>query len=239
MRRLVAVELFVLRTTPVSLGFVAGFVLVQLVGLVWSITGGSGAAGDVVGVLGSGVLGAMVVLAHGTVLVTGEHRHRTITGTVLAVPARTSVLVAKAVAIAVVGLAVAVLSVGVAVGVGLPSGWLDLGAVDAGVVRAVALLLLALPLYGLLGVGFGAVLVNQTAAVVVPLLWFLAGEAVVVAVGPPWLQAWTPGGASSALGYGLPPSGLLPAWGGALLLLAYATALLVVGAVRFERSDLT
>ncbi len=93
-----------------------------------------------------------------------------------------------------------------------------------------------------IGVGVGALVRNQIAAVVAALAWTFVVEQLLVALWPE-VGRWTPGGAASAvlqLGDLATTRGdLLPVWGGALLLVAYAVVLSVVGArVTLER-DLT
>jgi hypothetical protein len=69
--------------------------------------------------------------------------------------------------------------------------------VNGDIVLRVAGLLLAYPLYALLGVGLGAVLLSQPVAVVVPLLWTALLERLLV---PEDLAAWSLNGVTAALG---------------------------------------
>ncbi|MBC7373823.1 MAG: ABC transporter permease, partial [Frankiales bacterium] len=83
---------------------------------------------------------------------------------------------------------------------------------------------------------------NQIAAVVGSLAWIFVVEQLLVALLPA-VGRWTPGGASSAvlqLGDLASTRGdLLPVWGGALLLVAYAVVLSVLAAQFTLRRDLT
>lgn len=187
----------------------------------------------------------------GALSVTGEFRHRTITPTLLAEPRRSLVLGAKLVAIlpfalvlAVAGTAGTVLGGAATLAImGEPT---LLG--DPEVQRTMVLSVVALVLWALVGVGFGSVLTNQVAAIVVllaftqfvePLLRILlaqfdATEAV---------SKFLPGAAGEAIaGSSLYTSSglaeLLPAWQGALVLVGYAVVLVVIGRLTTFRRDI-
>lgn len=246
MSTLVLTELRKLGTTRSLWGFVAAFFGLQVAWL-WVIAGNVGSLGapsvgsvdHTIAVLGSGGRGALVVLVLGVVLVTGEHRHQTLTGTLLAVPRRSRVLVAKAATVAVLGVAAVVLSVATAAVVGGATAGVDLSVVDGEVVLTLVGMLLAMPLYGLLGVGIGALMVNQTAAILVPLIWFVVAEVLIGSSAFRSLVPWTPGGAASAMARDANLPGLLPAWAGAAVLIGYVVGFLLVGGARFTRSDLS
>src|SRR6185312_726821 len=97
--------------------------------------------------------GRLVILLLGVLAVTAEFRHGTVTGTFLHSPRRIRVLTAKAAAIVVVAAAGAV----------------SHALVNPDVVVYVAGLLLAYPLYGVIGVAAGALIVYQPVAVLLPL----------------------------------------------------------------------
>jgi hypothetical protein len=88
-----------------------------------------------------------------------------------------------------------------------------------------------------MGVGIGALVPNQVAAVLLPVLWLLLFENLLPAYGLARLVPWLPGGAASALTRSELP-GLLPMWAGGLLLLAYTLAFVLAGARRFSRLDI-
>ncbi len=83
---------------------------------------------------------------------------------------------------------------------------------------------------------------NQIAAVVGALAWTFIAEQLLVALLPD-VGRWTPGGASSAvlqLGELATTRGeLLPVWGGAALLVAYALVLSLLATRLTLRRDLT
>ena len=247
MTALVATELLKLRTTArTTWGFVAAFLLLEGAGLGLAI-GNAGRLGapsvgtteQTLAVLGAGGRNALVVLVLGAMVVTTEHRHATITGTLLTTPDRRRVLAAKAATVALVGATAAIASVFVAGVVGLTTGALDLSVVNGEIALTLTGLLLVLPAYGLLGVGIGALVQHQTAAIILPLLWFVVIETLIPSYGLRWLVPWTPAGAAAALARDASMPGLLPAWAGALLLVAYTAVLAGAGTARLVRTDIT
>ncbi len=188
--------------------------------------------------------GNVILLVLGILALTQEFRFGTATPSFLVTPRRGSVLAAKLVAIALAGLVFALISIVFALGVS----WLlielrgDALVFDSTVVEVLLGVGLCLLLYGPIGVGVGALIRNQIAAVVAALAWTFIAEQLLVALLPE-VGKWTPGGASSAvlqLGDLATTRGdLLPVWGGALLLVAYAVVLSVVAATLTLRRDLT
>ncbi len=173
--------------------------------------GGLDAALTVYGVLNA--VGYVFPLVVGTLLVTTEVRHKTLTQTLLAEPRRGVVLGAKLVLAAGIGLLYGVAGVVGLVAAGAPV----LSAVGDGaflgdpqVVRALLLGVLVTGLWAVLGTGFGAV---DGLSVVSAYLPGAAADAVV--------------GASLVSQMG--DVDLLPAWAGALVLLGYAAALTFAG----------
>jgi ABC-2 type transport system permease protein len=129
--------------------------------------------------LAVGAAAAPFAAVLGAVGMTAEFRYRTATATFLATPRRGRVVAAKLVAHAVVGVGYGVVGTAVAALVVLP--WLagrhlslavaagDLPATTGGVLAAVAA-------FGLIGVGVGALLRDQVAAVVVLLVYLFVLE---------------------------------------------------------------
>lgn len=187
----------------------------------------------------------------GALSVTGEFRHRTITPTLLAEPRRTVVLSAKlvvvvpfAVAVAVAGVAGTVL--GGAATLSLMGEPTLLG--ESAIQRTILLSIVALVLWALVGVGFGSVLTNQVAAIVVllaftqfvePLLRLLLAQFDATEV----ISKFLPGAAGEAIaGSSLYVSSgladLLSPWAGTLTLLGYAVALVLIGRFTTFRRDI-
>ena len=202
--------------------------------------GGLDAALTVYGVLNA--VGYVFPLVVGTLLVTTEVRHKTLTQTLLAEPRRGVVLGAKLVLAAGIGLLYGVAGVVGLVAAGAPV----LSAVGDGaflgdpqVVRALLLGVLVTGLWAVLGTGFGAVVPQQVAAVVAILAFTqfvepIARLALGAVDGLSVVSAYLPGAAADAVvGASLVSQmgdvDLLPAWAGALVLLGYAAALTLAG----------
>lgn len=184
--------------------------------------------------------GYVFSLVLGIVCMTGEHRARTITSTFLAVPRRSRVVVAKLLVAAAFGLLYAVVSCLTAAAVGGTvlaargaTGQVDVVSVLGGALAVVTL-------YAVVGVGLGALVRNQVAALVGALVWVLLVEALVVAFAPQ-VGRWLPGGAANALLQVQPLTGghLLAPWAGGLLFLGYGLALAAAGAATTLRRDVT
>lgn len=198
-------------------------------------------------------MGYVFPLIIGALSVTGEFRHQTITPTFLAVPRRGVALVAKGIVQLVIGAGYGVVAFLGSVGVG--------AAVLAGAGQDTALgqgetwLLigrgvLGMALWGVIGVGFGALIRNQVAAIVVilaltqfvePVLRSVAGLSEVTAQ----IGNVLPGAASDALtGASLYQSfgtalASVDWWAGGLILLAYAAVASALGYLLTWRRDVT
>jgi ABC-type transport system involved in multi-copper enzyme maturation permease subunit len=188
--------------------------------------------------LGASGASMLPVLLLGVVAVTGEFHHRTATSAFLAVPNRRRVVAAKAVACALLAPVVAVGLMIVPLTIGTLSGAIEL-TLDERFARLLGGELLMFACWALLGVGVGAVIRNQTAAVVVPLLWFGIVETLLPSYPALlWLHPWLPGALTGAIG-GDDSLGALSAWAALVVFLAYALLLLLVGARRIARLDVT
>ena len=183
-------------------------------------------------------------LAFGILAVAGEYRHKTITGTYLSTPARGRVIGAKlavytvcgalaGVVSAVVGLAVAAAwwsDKGASFAWGNPAMWATIG---GGIAWDAA--------FAAIGVGLGALVRNLTGAIALALAWIALVEGVVgQLVGN--LARWLPYYAGQALGAGgksMLSQGLLPRWGGGVVLLAYAAAFAVLAVTTTVRRDVS
>ena len=193
-----------------------------------------GTAGALLAVLGAVGRGALVALVAGVLVVTADVRHGTLTCTLLQTPRRAAVLGAKAAVALLLALVAAALDLAVVLAVGLLSGAVDPAMVNGDIVGRVAGLLLAYPLYALLGVGLGALVLSQPLAVLLPLLWTVLLERLVV---PEDLAAWSLSGVTAALGNAGDVAGVLPVPAGAAALSAYAVLALVLGGARLVRHD--
>lgn len=180
----------------------------------------------------------------GIIGVTGEFRHQTVTPTFLATPHRGRVVIAKVIAYAISGIAYGLITIAVAIAIALP--WLSAKNIDVslgsdgipGVLIGVAA---SVAVYALLGVGLGALLRNQIAAVVGALVYLLVVEQIISAV--PVIRdyyKWFPGGANTALTGGFQPNvHLLQQYQGGLLLVAYGLVFAILGTWLAVRRDVT
>lgn len=189
--------------------------------------------------------GNVMLVVLGILMLTQEFRFGTATPSFLTTPRRSALVVAKLAAVVLTGLVFAVLSVLLAVALSYALIAVRGGEAvfDSTVVEVLAGCLLVLVLYGPIGVGIGALVRNQIAAVVVALAWMFVIEQLLVALLPE-VGRWTPGGATAAVlqlgDFATQGRGdLLPVWGGVALLVAYALVLAGVGTRLTLRRDLT
>lgn len=199
-----------------------------------------GTAGALLAVIGSTSRGPLVALVLGVLVVTAEHRHATLTPVLLQTPSRARLLAAKSAFAAMGGLGLGLLGLATSLSVGALSGAVRPGLLNADIAWRVTGLALAHPLYALLGVGVGALAArSQPVAVLIPVVWLLFGEAMVVNVVDARLLPWSLNGAVAALANAGDLAGVLPIWAGGLLLLACASVAVGAGTVRTVRADVT
>ena len=193
----------------------------------------------------------LITLSLGIIAMAGEYRQQTMTATMLASPRRERVVLAKLAALTVAGAGYGLVAVLIGLVVGAPIIVLRGGSarlVTDGVPRALALAVLAVALWGILGLGIGTLIRNQVVAlfvaiiaaeIAVPLLSVALNAAHWGAV-----AKYLPSSATSALvspptNSGGLPTELLPWWGAALVLLGYAAVSGALGAAITLRRDIT
>jgi ABC-type transport system involved in multi-copper enzyme maturation permease subunit len=198
-------------------------------------------------------LGYVFPLIVGALAMTSEFRHQTITPTLLAEPRRTVVLAAKMISSIVVGLLFGV--VGTLATVATGAGVLALLGKptylsDPVVLRSAALSVLALTVWTVVGVGFGALVTNQVAVIVVVLAFTQFVEPILrIVLGQfDWsegISKYLPGAAGEAItgssfysDSGM-AAGLLSSWVGLVVLLGYAMLFAVIGRATTLRHDIT
>jgi ABC-2 type transport system permease protein len=193
-------------------------------------------------VIAASASGGILMVVIGIYAVTNEFRFNTVTATFLVTPKRSRVVQAKLIATTIVGIAVGVAATALCLAVALP--WLSardvsIGSHIADIIVVVCGGIAATALSGVVGVGIGALVVNQTLAVVVTLLWMLFLENLLTNVRP-GIGRWFPGGAVNAMS-GITPAhaGMLPVWGAALLLIGYAGAFAALGSRFVVQRDIT
>lgn len=195
-------------------------------------------------------VGYLLLLTIGVIQIGAEHRHGTISSTFLAVPRRARAMLAKVVALLVIGVGYGVVSLLGSVSVGALV--LDLRGADAfpstEILRTLALSLLVLGLWALIGLGVGILIPNQVAALLigVGVAWIvepLLGLAMSAwAFGRDHIAPYLPSEATNAIVNAVqnsPDAVRLSWWGGALVLAAWAAALSGVGIWLTTRRDVT
>jgi hypothetical protein len=192
----------------------------------------------------------LLLLTIGILAIGSEFRHKTISATLLATPNRVRAMLAKAVALLAIGVFYGLVSLAGSVSVGA----VVLRVIDrpafpsVGVARTLALSLLVLALWALIGLGIGILIPNQIAAlfigvavawIVEPLLgllltiWDFTREHVA-----PLLPTNATNAAFNAISQD-PQEVRLEWWGGALTLMAYAVVLAGFGIWRTTRADIS
>jgi len=236
-------ELLKLRTTRTTialiLAMIALILLFTLLDGLLTHSGGLASRQDQRQLLSvSSFTGVFAALA-GVLLVTSEYRYGTIRPTILFNPARSRVLAAKAVAGALAGLAFGIL--GEAIGWAAGYATLDGRGITV-VLSSGDILLLTLgglagaALWGAIGAGLGAIIHNQIGAIIALLAWGLVVDDLLFGLAPS-VGRFTPTRASDAL-LGLRADHLLSPGAGAITLIAWAGALMVVGIALSARQDI-
>jgi ABC-2 type transport system permease protein len=243
---LIRTELLALRTArgPWVLALIAilltlGNALLPVIGAGQSGDPSIGTGGALLAVLGAISRGSAVCLILGVLAATRDFRHGTATATFLRSPRRVRVVIAKAAAAALVATGCGVLNIAVVLTVGLPSGAIQASMLNPDVLLRETGLLLAYPLYAVLGVGIGATLLYQPLAVVLPLAWLLFAESLLLHLAPKSWRPWSLDAVTAALANAGDYPHVLPVPAGGMALLGYAVLLVSLGAMRVARRDIT
>ncbi|MGH3116134.1 MAG: ABC transporter permease subunit [Nocardioidaceae bacterium] len=262
LRRLVRSELLKIRSTRLWWALLLGAVLLVLVqaGFTAAFEGEDQGFGDVSvlppgddpellrTVYTQGFFGGYIfALILGITGLTGEYRYETITPTFLVAPRRHPVVVAKLIGHLVVGAGYGVACTAAAIlagGLVLVAKGFDLGLTADGVPRAIAMSVLAMALWTLIGIGVGTLITNQIAAILVgvavayivePLAGLVLSVVDAEAVGK-FLPTAATTGLFESFDYG---QSLLTWWQGGLVLLGYAGLFATVGVLLSVRRDIT
>lgn len=243
---LVRTELLKLRSTrwPMILAVIA-LLATALLALRPLLKAGRGAPsigtiGASLGVLDAMARAALVALVIGALVVTSEFRHQTITASLLQVPERVKLVTAKAAAAVLVGLALGVACFAIVLLMGAVSGALQPELVNGDVALRAMGHILTFPVYAMLGAGIGALLhVNQPLAVLVPAIWLIGLEGLVLSTLPQPARAWSIEGATAGLQNSGTMPMVLPFWLAALALVAYGLIVLSAGGLRVIRADIS
>jgi ABC-2 type transport system permease protein len=189
-------------------------------------------------------IAALTSLIFGILGTAGEYRHGTITDTYLSFPQRQRVLTAKLAVYALAGLVYGVVSAVTALAMSL-IWWSARGysfpAGDTSTWRILGGGILVNVVFAALGAGLGALLRNVVIAVTAALAWVAVVETIAGQLIGSSLSRWLPFASSEALdGVRLSgPGGVLPAWGGAIVLIAYAALFAIAAYLVTLRRDVT
>lgn len=251
MIRLVRAELLKLRTTQVWFWLLLAAVAIAALFVIAPFAAGDvNSANNLVDVFRGASIAYIVVFVLGALGVTTEFRYQTITPTVLATPSRWSVVTAKMITYALVGAVYALICLAVQLAIAVP--WLSARHVDYGigtapVPRTLGAVFLVVTLFGIIGMGVGALLRNQIVAVAIGVIFLLVLQGILsvipkVRVVYPYL----PGGGADAIldtggTNGMAPTGvhLLSATGGIVVLLLWAFVPAVLGVSITMNRDIT
>jgi len=244
MTALIRAELLKQRSIPTGRGLLAGMlglivfaVLLHGLSLPPERADGREAQLDLVFRWGA-LFGALFAAMLGALSITGEFRHGTIRPTLLLTPRRSRVVGAKVAAAVVWASGFGLLAAAVAVAAAVVS--LEARSIDVALSRGDYALLLAggmatASLWAAFGVGIGALVRQQVAAVAGLAIWLLFMESLLVSFVPD-VGRLAPGAAGMALA-GVDAGPLLsPVVGGALLA-AYSTVAVLVGTIACARRD--
>jgi ABC-2 type transport system permease protein len=248
MIRLVHAEFLKIRTTQVWFWLLLAALAISALFVIGAFaSGGVASSRDVADVFHSAGIGYLVVFVLGVLGVTTEFRYQTITPTVLTTPSRWTLITAKLISYAILGalyaLACVVLQLLIAVpwlaAQGTPVSW-----GRDGIPGAIGGVFLVLALFGIVGLGVGALLRNQIVAVTVGVIFLAALQNVFIAIPKvkhifPYLPG---GGVDAILSQGqdsLNGVHLLPPWGGVVVLLCWAFIPALIGAGFTMTRDIT
>jgi ABC-type transport system involved in multi-copper enzyme maturation permease subunit len=205
--------------------------------------------------LGAGY-GTMQVLAPilGVLCITTEYRNKTITTSLILVPIRTRVIAAKVIVVALWSVFMVVLTLVTVAAVGLPWNAALGGSASQIFDQAGAVLpglLAATVLLGLFGLGFGTLVKNQVAGILITIGSTFILEQILVALARSIFHYdlnWLPNGAGGALagdiarGFGSAQDAttrLLTWWQGGLVMLLWGLVPLTIGYFTTFRRDVT
>jgi ABC-2 type transport system permease protein len=195
-------------------------------------------------------VGYLLLLTIGVLQIGSEYRHKTITGTFLTTPKRLRAMLAKVVALLGIGAVYGLISLAGSVSVGaVVLRLLDADAFPSSeLIRTLALSLLVLGLWALIGLGIGILIPNQVAALLIGIgvAWIVEPIAGVLLGLWDWgsehVVQFLPTQATNAIVNAVQDasgSARLEWWGGALVLATYAALLAGFGIWRTTRADIT
>ncbi len=238
-------ELLKLRTTRTPLALLAAALTVVAAGVSGLFVSGNADVSDPVSArlaIAHAGLVSIFSLILGILAVAGEYQRKTITDTYLSKPRRGRVVAEKVgvytAAGALFGIASSLTALVVtAIWLAAKGGQLDLG--STGVWSTVAGCVVWDAFFAAVGVGIGALVRNVVAAIAAALAWLALIEGIVGQLLGDFGR-WLPFRSGQALeGVATPGTNLLPQWGGAMVLAAYAAIFVLVATSTTVRRDVS
>lgn len=185
----------------------------------------------------------------GVIGITGEYRHQTATPTFLSVPVRGVVVAAKLITYLVWGFVLGILNVLVTMVIAVPwlshRGFTDVSLGAPGVMASLIGAVVVVAIFGIVGVGLGALLRNQIAAIVGLVVYLFIAEPILSSIsGIHSVYRYLPGAAASALtggnlGNNNSVADHLSRAPAGLVLVAYGLVFALLGALITVRRDVT
>jgi ABC-type transport system involved in multi-copper enzyme maturation permease subunit len=192
--------------------------------------------------IGAASRGSIFLLVLGVLVFAGEYRHGTMSQTYLLEPRRSRVLIAKLITMGVIGFIFSLCTSALTLAMAIP--WLNsyhiaIAPQENRIATVLIGSIAAMTLYSLLGVGVGALIRNQVAAIVAALAWLAVIENL-VAILLPSVAKWLPGMSSTALvDASIPNSHLLSMWSGGVVFAGYCLAFAIAGGIAASRRDIS
>ena len=249
MIRLVRAEFLKVRSTQVWFWLLLAAVAIAALFVIGPFASGDVVnSEDVANVFRTGATTYIVVFVLGVLGVTTEFRYQTITPTVLATPSRWALVSAKMIAYALLGAAYAIICLAVQLAIAVP--WLATKNVSVSwtsgkLPEALGAVFLVVALFGIVGMGIGALLRNQVVAVSIGVIFLLVLQGIVSVIPKVHvIYPYLPGGAANAIlqsDTSAVPNGLhlLSPAGGVVVLLLWAFVPAVLGAAITMNRDIT
>jgi ABC-2 type transport system permease protein len=250
MTRLIRAELLKLRTTQVWFWLLIAALAISALFVVGPLASNQiHTSRDVADMFSNAGIAYVLTFVLGVLGVTTEFRYQTITPTLLATPSRWTLVTAKMITYAILGVLYAAACVLIELLIAVP--WLSAKGIDYslgsnGVPHALISVFVVLALFGIIGLGVGALLKNQIVAVTVGIVFLVVLQNILVAIpGVKHVYPYLPGGAAASIATvagdnrSINGVGLLPTAGGVVVLLLWAIVPAVIGASFTLNRDIT
>jgi ABC-2 type transport system permease protein len=246
-RRALAAELFKLRTTRTSWGVTLGSLgLVVIISVIAALAGDFSSTDEAPGTDLMEISGLVQIFALvlGILVVATEFRHGTITPSLLAVPDRVRLVMAKLIGSLLAGALLGLVAAAACAAIVLPllSARDIATGTDAGeVLKLIAGNTAAAALYAAIGVGLGALVRNQVGAIIGALGWIFLIQPLLTLI-PGFedvITRWFPSGAANALAGTASSSDALDQVPAGLLLAVYAAIFVAAGLFVLRDRDIS